>query len=113
MIKDCTHPNLGHTPICGTCEPPIEWTSHAKCREHDPDLWYADDSQVFLQKRAIRICNSCPVKGYCLEIGWTDKFGIYAGYTPAQRHEYRKLFKLPSKPREARKMLRILAYKAL
>jgi hypothetical protein len=49
----------------------------------------------------------------CLEIGWTDKFGIYAGYTPAQRHEYRKLFKLPSKPREARKMLRILAYKAL
>lgn len=79
----------------------------ALCAEHpNPDLWFQTDSFVWDRRgallkdereklysdcaEAIRICERCPVKDECLEIGLKGKrseqfYGIFGGKMPGER----------------------------
>ena len=83
--------------------------SQGLCVNHDdPDLWFAgevelEEGEVWRNTRdqtrrvnieidkaisAISVCNNCPVKDNCLEIGMRGPqvyFGIYGGTMPGER----------------------------
>lgn len=97
-------------PKKGTAAPsaPMEWQSAlavdlsaGKCAaDTNPDAWFPDiigrggpriskSRAIALEtKRAIDICNTCPVKKECLEVGMEDinlTYGIWGGTTPIER----------------------------
>lgn len=90
---------------------PDEWQRHAKCLDADPDLFYCADDDVIQIKRAIRICLSCPVRGFCLELGWKDKFGIWGSFTAPERERLRKVFALQTDAKNKRKIIRTIAHR--
>jgi hypothetical protein len=52
------------------------------------------------------------VKGFCLEIGFNDDFGIWAGFTTAERKRLRKVFSLKDKSKiDRRVMIRTIAHR--
>lgn len=64
----------------------IDWRARAKCRDHDPELWFP--SQVHNKKSrreasltARFICHSCPVRADCLAwaIETGEKWAIAGG----------------------------------
>ncbi|WP_371598666.1 WhiB family transcriptional regulator [Streptomyces sp. NBC_00564] len=71
-----------------------DWGLSATCRNEDPELWFSDRTRA----TAIAICNSCLVLQECRvavlhrEAGLpaSDRAGIAAGLTGAQRHELDK-----------------------
>ncbi len=64
---------------------PEQWRLHAACAGHDPDWWTAagqgDPSGRANNRRAIAICDRCPVAAQCLDYGTrTGSVGmIYGG----------------------------------
>ena len=111
-MKNCAHPNLSKTQICGTCEAPIEWQHHGLCNLSDPDLMFPDETNIIEVTTAKEICRHCPVKGYCLELGWSDDWGIWAGFTTAERKRLRKVFSFKGKTlHERRLMIRTIAHR--
>jgi hypothetical protein len=48
--------------------------------------------------------------GYCLEIGLNEKFGMWGGLNPDERHKLAKSGKVPTERLERRKYLRIYAW---
>jgi len=111
VLKDCHHDPIEGTGICPTCPLPDDWQNSARCLDADPELFFpeADDRPTINQ--AIKICMSCPVRGFCLEIGWTDKFGIYGSFTPQERERLRKVFPLPANIKDKRRIVRIIAHR--
>ena len=82
-----------------------DWRHHAACREEDPELHFpvgyttAENKVQIEQAKAV--CARCPLTGIdgpCLERALTHeagkgrdyKHGIFAGYTPKQRHDIAK-----------------------
>lgn len=61
------------------------WMVFGACREQDPDLFFPDT--VRQAREAIAICNTCPVKGECLEYSLEarERFGVWGGLTDKQR----------------------------
>jgi len=66
----------------------------AACRTvGDPDAWFidywtADPDELWRMKLAMDVCNECPIKAKCLEVGLTDpeiKWGIWGGLLPGER----------------------------
>jgi WhiB family redox-sensing transcriptional regulator len=59
--------------------PTMSWQSEARCREHDPELFFSAGSRS--ERRAKAICGRCPVVDQCrafaVESG-TD-FGVWGG----------------------------------
>jgi hypothetical protein len=53
----------------------------------------------------------CPVRGYCLEMGWNDRWGIWGSFTSIDRERIRRAFKLPEKAKDRRKIIRIIAHR--
>ena len=111
MLKDCNHPVIDGTQICSHCPAPDDWQTHAKCLDHNPDLFFCEADDVPLIKSAIRICLTCPVRGFCLEDGWTNKYGIWGSFTAEERARLRKAFKLPVVTSEKRKVIRVIAHR--
>lgn len=72
----------------------IDWTDHAACRNHDPEIWFppvlesGGAARTHPQvTRAVEICRQCPVIAECLE--WAQetrvRHGIWGGLIPADR----------------------------
>jgi WhiB family redox-sensing transcriptional regulator len=111
MIKDCHHAPIKGTEICPVCDKPDNWQSHAQCLDHDPELWFPYEDDKVTQKQAIKICMSCPVRGFCLESGWEDKFGIWGSFSATDRSILRKLFTLPAERKKKRHIIRTIAHR--
>ena len=69
----------------------------------------ADD--ILAIKTAVKICLSCPIRGFCLEEGWSDKWGIWGSFTAAERERLRKAFRIPTINKEKRKVIRVIAHR--
>lgn len=112
MLKDCKHPVIDGTEICSEgCIAPDDFQIHAKCLDHDPELFYCEADDVIQIKRAIRICLSCPIRGFCLELGWKDKWGIWGSFTALERARLVKAFILPKDEKQKRKVIRVIAHR--
>ena len=111
MLKDCSHSVIEGTEICAECPKPDDWQTHAKCLDADPEMFFCEADDVPLIKSAIRICLSCPVRGFCLEDGWTNKWGIWGSFTAAERERLRKAFPMPNDPKHKRKVIRVIAHR--
>lgn len=64
-----------------------DWRDYASCRGVDPELWFPKTGREESARRAVRICNSCPVKQQCLQFALDNEidFGIFGGVNAKQR----------------------------
>lgn len=111
MLKDCSHPVIDGTQICAKCPKPDDWQTHAKCLDADPEMFFCEADDVPAIKSAIRICLGCPVRGFCLEDGWSNKWGIWGSFTAAERERLRKAFPMPNDVKHKRKVIRVIAHR--
>lgn len=111
-LKICNHPKIKSSQICATCEAPKEWESLAQCLLVEPDLLFPEETELDRVLYAKKICSNCPVKGFCLELGWYEPYGIWGGYTSLERKRLRKTFSLKDKSKsERRDTIRTIAYR--
>lgn len=82
----------------------------AECSKGDPDVCFPPDEEPHLYAIAKRICEECPVSGFCLEIGLDEKWGMWGGLDPIERAKLAKSPKLPKDRLERRRFLRVYAY---
>lgn len=111
MLKDCHHKPIEGTAICATCPRPDDWNQHARCLDANPEIFYPEQDDFKTIDQAIRLCMSCPVRGFCLEVGWTDRWGIFGSFTVAERERLRKAFPLPKDSASKRRIIRIIAHR--
>lgn len=64
----------------------IDWRARAKCRDHDPELWFPNQVHNRKARRdasltARAICFECPVREQCLKwaIGVGEKWAVAGG----------------------------------
>lgn len=74
---------------------PAAWMEHAACRDHDPELFFAEDVSAEGRERsreAQRICRGCPVAAECLAMALeTDsRYGIWGGHNAHQRRAMKR-----------------------
>lgn len=73
---------------------------------------FPDETNVIELAFSKSICMNCPVKGFCLEIGWSEENGIWAGFSTNERKRLRKVFSLKGKTlHERRTMIRTIAHR--
>lgn len=81
---------------------PMDWMTESVCADY-PTHWWTDTDmtrhahmwRTTENRIAVNICNQCPVKRECLELSLTTegttglphRWGIYAGFTPAERQK--------------------------
>ena len=113
MLKDCGHPVIEGTKICGTCPRPDDWQIHAKCLDADPEMFFPEADDVPGTRAAIRMCLSCDVRGFCLEDAWVSKqkFGVWGSFSAMERERLRKAFRLPDDVEDKRKVIRVIAHR--
>lgn len=105
----CSHPLIPGTLACPVCDPPPDWQLAAACLTAglDPDAWFPGHAagDVALGPRAERVCCGCPVRPYCLELGWAERTGTWGGWPePARSHAWNTHGRTP-----ARAVVRALA----
>jgi hypothetical protein len=110
MIKDCDHEEWIDSGMCLICSPPDGWQHHAVCIDHDPDDCFPENDEPHLFAVAKKMCEECPVIGFCLEIGLDDKWGVWGGLDPIERQKLVKSGKVPTDRLEKRRFLRVYAY---
>jgi WhiB family transcriptional regulator, redox-sensing transcriptional regulator len=61
------------------------WHDEARCRQHDPDLFFAAGARS--ERRAKAVCDRCPVAAQCLEfaVECRAEFGVWGGLTSRER----------------------------
>jgi WhiB family redox-sensing transcriptional regulator len=70
------------------------WRHQAACKDQDPEYWFPVDApgRTPAHRRAISICQSCPVQEECLT--WAldnhEFYGIWGGTTARQRADMRR-----------------------
>lgn len=61
-----------------------------ECAETDPEVFFPENGRVDLARKAIEICDRCPVRNACLEIAVRDcEHGVWGGTTENQRRKIR------------------------
>jgi WhiB family redox-sensing transcriptional regulator len=110
MLKDCDHEEWLDSGMCLICTAPDSWMYLAACRDADPDTCFPENDEPHLYAVAKRLCEECPVVGFCLEIGLDEKWGVWGGMTPDERHKLSKSPKLPKDRLAKRHFLRVYAY---
>ena len=67
-----------------------------ECRQYNPDTWFLDDkhpldeTDISLLTLALTVCNRCPLRLECLELGLNEldmPFGIWGGTLPGERYQ--------------------------
>ena len=109
-IKDCDHESWIDSGMCLICSPPDGWQHHAKCLDAHPDMCFPEDNELYLYEKAKKMCDECPVAGFCLEIGIEERWGMWGGKTPEERQKLVKSGKIPTDRLERRKFLREIGY---
>ena len=69
---------------------PVEWQTHARCAEVDPEIFFPERGGS--SKAARSVCNVCHVRSQCLEYALNNKeqFGIWGGTSERERRRLRK-----------------------
>lgn len=111
MLKDCSHDALAGTEICKRCKKPDDWQQHAACLDANPEIFFSENDDYKTINQAKSFCHRCPIKGFCLEEGWNEKYGVWGGFSVDERIHLRKIFSLPKKQVEQREMIRIIAHR--
>jgi WhiB family transcriptional regulator, redox-sensing transcriptional regulator len=74
-------------------DPDAGWRDDAACLDH-PAEWFTGPHEPGDTRRAIDVCNTCPVKRPCLEaalqIDVSADLGIWGGTTPTTRRRIRR-----------------------
>jgi hypothetical protein len=74
-------------------DPDVSWRDDAACLDHPAD-WFTGPQQPGDTRRALEVCNTCPVKRPCLEaalgIEISADIGIWGGTTPTTRRRIRR-----------------------
>lgn len=91
---------LPNSTCCATCDPPPDWYDHIACADQPTDIFFGGS---IADKLAKRVCASCPVRPYCLEKGWDEEYGVWAGLNEGQRSRIRKLLDLDRVTRQQRR----------
>lgn len=65
-----------------------DWMQEAECRRIKNDLWYppldeTNPDQYYAVGR--ELCKRCPVWESCLELGKSERWGMWGGLTPLER----------------------------
>jgi hypothetical protein len=110
MLKDCDHEAWLDSGICLICTAPDSWMYSAACRNAPPDTCFPENEEPHLYAVAKRLCEECPVVGFCLEIGLEEKWGMWGGLDPIERQKLAKSGKVPKERLEKRSYLRVFAY---
>ena len=63
----------------------MAWQQQARCREYDPDLFFAVGARA--ERRAKTICGRCDVRQECLAFAIASKtdFGVWGGLSGKER----------------------------
>src|SRR6266508_2675868 len=72
---------------CGAHRMPgVFWQDQARCRQHDPDLFF--DPRGRAERKAKAICERCPVRSECLMLALDShaEFGVWGGLNTKERH---------------------------
>ena len=69
---------------------PVEWQTHARCTEVDPEIFFPERGGS--SKAARAVCGECKVRAQCLEYALNNKeqFGIWGGTSERERRRLRK-----------------------
>jgi WhiB family redox-sensing transcriptional regulator len=67
-----------------------DWMDFAACKGEDPKIFFSEGTPVMVNK-AKEICFSCPVIEPCSQLAMTMHNGIWAGMTPRERSEMRRM----------------------
>ncbi|GAA3664178.1 WhiB family transcriptional regulator [Nocardioides ginsengisoli] len=72
-----------------------DWTSRARCRFEDPDLFFptgTSESARTQLEEARRICQQCAVRRPCLDLALATESqdGMWGGTTPNERRRLRR-----------------------
>lgn len=67
--------------------PPMFSNPAAKCRDHDPELFYPDRYDGAEAGAARAVCEPCSLRAMCLTwaLSHEPNHGIWAGMSPAER----------------------------
>lgn len=65
------------------------WMDDAACAANDPDLFFPEgkaNDVVLGEKRAVKVCTTCPVQAECLEYALAndERYGVWGGLTPTE-----------------------------
>lgn len=65
----------------------LGWQKNAACSGYDPEWWYPEPNEDEKKRKALRICNECPVRAQCLMWSFVvdDRWGILGGQTQWNR----------------------------
>ncbi|POM24090.1 Transcriptional regulator WhiB [Actinomadura rubteroloni] len=68
-------------------ETAVPWHERARCRDADPDLFFALAGQRTAIAEAKQICAACPVRAACLDQALADESleGVWGGTTERER----------------------------
>jgi hypothetical protein len=82
------------------------WHQHAACQEQDPELFFADPSDVQRIQAAKQICAGCPVRSACLAdvMAWeqpSTRYGVVGGQSAQERHQLHRATRESAKSGEA------------
>ena len=87
------------------------WLDQAACRGHDPERFFPESGEQTKVAEAKAICDSCQVRGHCLELavkaagGLDHDHGVFGGTLPAERSQLRgNSFPQPSAYRQQREL---------
>ena len=67
-----------------------EWQERALCAQTDPEAFFPEKGGS--TREAKQICNSCEVRGECLEyaLGHDERFGIWGGLSERERRRLKR-----------------------
>jgi hypothetical protein len=69
------------------------WENAPCAGSGDPDAWFidyttSDEDELWRLNNALRICDECPIKDKCLEVGLSStelNWGVWGGLLPGER----------------------------
>ena len=83
-----------------------DWHHHAACQQQDPELFFADPTDVQPIQAAKRICADCPVRAACLTdvMAWEQpgsRYGVVGGLSAQERRQLHRTTRESAKSGEA------------
>lgn len=93
---------LGPPPVTEPDE--RAWMEHAECRGLDPAMFHPDRGDMETFRRAVEVCEDCPVRAECLDWALTvpEVFGVWGGRSEKARQKMRRGHRLVDIMRECR-----------
>ena len=70
-----------------------DWRDGAACAEINGDLWFPEKGEAQVAARAVKVCNTCPVKKQCLNFAIENEIrdGIFGGKSAEARRYLRRV----------------------